>query len=62
MSAKKKGPGGVALVGMKNVLQPLPKESAKAFAAFKAYAELGPQRSLRAAGKKLGKSEPLMRW
>ena len=46
-----------------NALQPLKTETAKAFAAFKAYAELGPERSPRAAGKILGKSESLMsRW
>jgi len=40
-----------------------PKESAKAFAAFTAYLNLGPERSLAAVGKQLGKSEPLMkRW
>lgn len=40
-----------------------PKESAKAFAAFRVYLDLGPQRSLAAVGKKLGKSVGLMeRW
>jgi hypothetical protein len=40
-----------------------PRESAKAFAAFRAYLELGPQRSLAAVGRKLGKSAGLMeRW
>jgi hypothetical protein len=34
-------------------------ESAKAHAAFKAYCELGPSRSLRALGQKLGKSVAL---
>jgi hypothetical protein len=39
------------------------KESAKAFAAFREYLDLGPQRSLAAVGKKLGKSQGLMeRW
>ena len=41
----------------------LPKESAKAFAAFSVYLNLGPERSLRAVGEKLGKSEGLIeRW
>ena len=40
-----------------------PRESDKAFAAFRAYLDLGPQRSTRAVGKQLGKSEGLMeRW
>jgi hypothetical protein len=40
-----------------------PRESAKAFAAFRAYLELGPQRSLASVGRKLGKSVGLMeRW
>jgi hypothetical protein len=39
------------------------RESNKAFAAFRAYLELGPQRSLAAVGQKLGKSKVLMeRW
>ena len=44
------------MVGMKNVLQPLPKETAKAFAAFKVYAELGPERSIAKTGERLGKN------
>ena len=41
----------------------LPNESAKAFAAFREYIELGPQRSLAAVGQKLGKSKAVMeRW
>ena len=41
----------------------LPKESAKAFAAFALYLSLGPERSIRAVGEKLGKSEGLLeRW
>ena len=41
----------------------LPKESAKAFAAFVVYLSLGPERSIRAVGEKLGKSEGLLeRW
>lgn len=40
-----------------------PKESAKAFAAFSLYLVLGPERSIRAVGEKLGKSEGLVeRW
>ena len=33
-----------------------PRESSRAFAAFKVYLGLGPQRSLAAVGQKLGKS------
>jgi len=40
-----------------------PRESAKAFAAFKAYLDMGPERSLEAVGQKLGKSLVLIeRW
>jgi hypothetical protein len=40
-----------------------PRESDKAFAAFKAYLEMGAERSTRAVGKQLGKSEGLIeRW
>lgn len=40
-----------------------PQESNKAFAAFKTYLDLGPERSLEATGRKLGKSTTLMeRW
>lgn len=40
-----------------------PKESAKAFAAFTAYLNLGPERSLVTVGQKLGKSGALVeRW
>lgn len=35
-------------------------ESAKAFAAFKAYRDLGPDRSLKAVGRGLGKSKVMM--
>jgi hypothetical protein len=38
----------------------LPKESTKAFAAFKAYLDMGPQRSLALVGKQLGKSKNMM--
>ena len=37
-----------------------PKESSKAFAAFQAYLELGPERSLAAVATKLGKSKVMM--
>lgn len=38
-------------------------ESAQAFAAFSAYLEMGPERSLQAVSQKLGKSKALMeRW
>ena len=37
-----------------------PKEGDKAFAAFSLYLSLGPERSLAAVGKKLGKSQRLM--
>jgi len=41
----------------------LPRESDKAFAAFRCYLELGPQRSAREVGKQLAKSEGLIqRW
>ena len=41
----------------------LPRESAKAFAAFQTYLDLGPERSLAAAGAKLGTSKVMMeRW
>ncbi len=36
------------------------RETAKAFAAFRTYLELGPERSLAAAGAKLGKSKVMM--
>ena len=40
-----------------------PKESDKAYAAFRAYLDFGPQRSLAAVAQKLAKSEQLMkRW
>jgi len=40
-----------------------PKESSKAFAAFKVYLELGPERSLVAVGNKLGKGVTVIeRW
>lgn len=41
----------------------LPRESNKAFAAFRVYLELGPQRSLALTASKVGKSKVLMeRW
>ena len=40
-----------------------PRESARAFAAFKTYLEMGPQRSLAEASKRSAKSLPLLkRW
>src|SRR6516165_6343924 len=40
-----------------------PRESAKAFAAFRAYLELGAERSLAVVAEKLGKSKVMMeRW
>jgi hypothetical protein len=48
---------------MAHAFEQLPKESAKAFAAFSLYLNLGAERSTRAVGKQLGKSEGLMeRW
>ena len=38
----------------------LPREGTKAFAAFKTYLDLGPQRSLAAVAAKLGKSKVMM--
>ncbi|MFN7139278.1 MAG: hypothetical protein ACK4UN_08065 [Limisphaerales bacterium] len=38
-----------------------PRESAKAFAAFREYLEMGPERSMAAVAKKLAKSEQLIR-
>jgi hypothetical protein len=46
-----------------HAFEQLPKESAKAFAAFSLYLSLGAERSTREVGKKLGKSEGLIeRW
>ena len=48
---------------MKHAFEQLPKESAKAFAAFSLYLNLGAERSTREVGKQLGKSEGLLeRW
>src|SRR6266850_6708932 len=48
---------------MRQVFEQQPRESAKAFAAFAAYLEMGPERSLAAVGQKLGKSKALVeRW
>jgi len=48
---------------MSEAFERLPKESDKAFAAFAMYLSLGPERSLAAVGRKLGKSKVLMeRW
>lgn len=42
------------------IFEQQPKESAKAFAAFSLYLNLGPERSLEAVGKKCGKSSRLI--
>lgn len=48
---------------MSRPFEQLPKESAKAFAAFTLYLNLGAERSLREVGQKLGKSKALIeRW
>jgi hypothetical protein len=48
---------------MNHAFEQLPKESAKAFAAFSLYLNLGAERSLAAVGQKLGKSVGLIeRW
>jgi hypothetical protein len=48
---------------MSHAFEQQPRESAKAFAAFSLYLNLGPQRSTAAVGKQLGKSQGLMeRW
>ena len=44
----------------KHEFEQLPKESAKAFAAFRAYLDMGPERSLASVGAKLGKSKVMM--
>ena len=53
--------GGVA--GKAMVFEQQPRESAKAFAAFKTYLELGPERSLAAVAEWHGKSKTMIeRW
>src|SRR5438270_567210 len=48
---------------MRQVFEQQPRESAKAFAAFSVYLNMGPERSLAAVGQKLGKSKALVeRW
>ena len=48
---------------MSHAFEQLPKESAKAFAAFSLYLNLGAERSLAAVAQKLSKSEQLLkRW
>ena len=48
---------------MNHAFEQLPKESAKAFAAFSLYLNLGAERSLAAVAQKLSKSEQLLkRW
>jgi hypothetical protein len=45
------------------MFEQLPKESNKAFAAFRTYLDLGPQRSLATTAARLGKSKVMMeRW
>jgi len=59
------GSGGssVRAVKPRHSFEQLPRESAKAFAAFNLYLNLGAERSLREVGEKLGKSEGLIeRW
>ena len=46
---------------MPMIFEQQPKESNKAFAAFRAYLEMGPDRSTAAVAKKLAKSEQLVR-
>jgi len=46
---------------MNHAFEQQPRESAKAFAAFSLYLNLGPQRSTAAVAKKLAKSEQLIR-
>src|SRR5262245_52262706 len=46
---------------MSELFEQLPKETAKAFAAFSIYLNLGAQRSTAAVAKLLSKSEQLMR-
>ena len=48
---------------MAMVFERQPRETSKAFAAFKTYLELGAERSLAAVGERLGKSKVMMeRW
>jgi len=50
-------------LNMAQAFEQQPKESAKAFAAFSVYLNMGPERSLAAVGRKLGKSVGLVeRW
>jgi len=44
------------------VFEQLPRETTKAFAAFKYYLDLGPNRSLASAAEKLGCSKRRMEW
>ena len=46
---------------MRTEFEQLPKESAKAFAAFRSYLELGPDRTFALVSKKCGKSEGFLR-
>ena len=48
---------------MSHAFEQQPRESAKAFAAFKAYLDMGPERSIEAVARKLTKSSRLLkRW
>ena len=59
-AAGRKNPRADGARGGVMVFEQQPRESNKAFAAFKAYLELGPERSLSAVGAKLGKSKVMM--
>ena len=53
----------VSLLHTKQDFDQLPRESPKAFAAFRIYLDMGPQRSLSGVASRLGKSKTLMeRW
>jgi len=43
------------------MFEQLPRESSKAFAAFRVYLELGPQRSLAAVSRRLAKALPTIK-
>ena len=57
-------PKPIALISMNaHAFEQQPKESAKAFAAFKAYLDMGPERSLEAVARTFAKSSRLLkRW
>src|SRR5262245_27922839 len=54
------GPGTKERKPMPMAFEQQPRESNKAFAAFKTYLEQGAQRSLASVGAKLGKSKTMM--